>query len=65
MTDETVQSPSEKLSRRIVDRLEREGLLSSEQAEKLLVRLVAGNATQEDWRFAIELSMQRRADGRT
>lgn len=62
MTENAPQTPTEQLARRIVARLGKEGLLSEDQGGKLLPRLIAGSAKGEDWRFAIETSLQSKAD---
>ena len=51
-----MSSPTETLAGRIVRRLVAHGLLSDEAAKKLAGPLAAGTLSQEDWRFAFELT---------
>lgn len=49
-------TPSETLGEQIVARLIEEGLLSADQAEQILPKLVDGSLKQDDWRLAVEMS---------
>lgn len=49
-------TPSEELGERIVERLVAEGLLTSDQKERILPGLANGSMKPEDWRLAVELS---------
>ena len=51
-------TPSESLGQRIAARLVAEGVLTVEQAEHVLPKLIDGSVKPEDWRFAVEFSDQ-------
>lgn len=51
------QTPTELLAARIRRRLLEEGFLSEERIDPLLVKIKAGKAKAEDWKLAIELSL--------
>ena len=51
-----MDSPSDRLARRIVEKLAREKILSAAEAKKLLPKLAEGKLRPEDWRLAVELS---------
>jgi hypothetical protein len=55
-----MNSPSEKLAERILDKLVQEKLLSKQEARKLLPKLPEGKLRPEDWRLAIEISMAQK-----
>lgn len=50
-------NPSEELAKLILDRLEKEKLLTVDQRKRIAGKLVQGKMKQEDWQSAIELSM--------
>ncbi len=49
-----MSTPSERLTTQIVDRLVAEGLVTTEDAPRLLPRIEEGNMRPEDWRLAVE-----------
>jgi hypothetical protein len=51
-----MDSPSDALAQRIVDKLVKEKILTAAEARKLLPKLVEGKLRQEDWRLAVEIS---------
>ena len=55
-----MNSPSQKLADRIVEKLIQEKVLSPQQAKKILPKLADGKVRSEDWRLAIELSMPQK-----
>ena len=52
-----MESPSEKLAKRIVERLVEEGLVTSERGKRIQSKLPTGQVQSEDWRAEIELSV--------
>ncbi|WP_434515613.1 hypothetical protein AB6Q56_02465 [Dechloromonas sp. ARDL1] len=52
-------NPSAELASKVLDRLEKEKLLSADQRKRIAEKLVQGKLKQEDWRSAIELSMPK------
>lgn len=56
------KTPSEKLAKRVADRLVKESLLSKKEAEKLLPKIAAGTVKTEDWRLAFEITHDREVD---
>lgn len=50
-------SPSERLAKRIVDRLVGKKLLTDELAPKLFPRMASGNVSQADWKLVFERSL--------
>lgn len=50
-------NPSEELATKILDRLEKEQLVSASQRKHIADKLTQGKMKQEDWQTAIELSM--------
>lgn len=50
-------SPSERLAKKIVDRLVGKKLLTDELALKLLPRISSGNVSQADWKLVFERSL--------
>lgn len=50
-------NPSTELATKILDRLEKEKMLSGDQRKRIAEKLTEGKMKQEDWRTAIELSM--------
>jgi hypothetical protein len=57
-----LDKPAERLASLILDRLVTEHLLSISQAAKLLPKFSAGTMQEEDWRLAIETSIQKEDD---
>jgi len=53
-------NPSEELATKILDRLEKEQLISGSQRKRIAVKLTQGKMKQEDWQAAIELSIGER-----
>jgi len=49
-----MDTPSQKLATKIIDRLVSEKILNSEAGNKLLPRLATGKLRAEDWRLPIE-----------
>lgn len=49
--------PSVELATRILDRLEKEQLISEGQRRRIADKLTQGKMKQEDWQAAVELSM--------
>jgi hypothetical protein len=55
-----MNSPSERLAERILEKLIQEKLLSKQEAKKLLPKLADGKVRPEDWRLAVEISMSQK-----
>lgn len=53
-------NPSEELATKILDRLEKEQLVSASQRKRITGKLAQGKMKQEDWQTAIELSIAER-----
>jgi hypothetical protein len=53
-----MESPSEQLAQKIVDRLAQEKLLTPERGQRLVSKLADGSLAPEDWQVDIELSQQ-------
>lgn len=51
-----MDTPSQKLAAKIIDRLVSEKLLDAEAGKKLSPKLAAGKIRAEDWRLPIETS---------
>lgn len=56
-----MDTPSQKLASKIVERLVSEKLLNVEAGKKLLPKLMAGKLNAEDWRLPIETSDKKEA----
>jgi hypothetical protein len=56
-----MDTPSELLSAKILDRLVDEKLLSAPDGKKLLARMAAGKLRPEDWRLPIEMAGEKEA----
>ena len=54
-----MESPSEQLAQKIIDRLSQEKLLTPERGQRLVSKLADGSLTPEDWKVDIELSQQK------
>lgn len=54
-----MDTPSQKLAAKIVERLVTEMLLDAEAGKKLLPKLADGKLRAEDWRLPIEISHQK------
>lgn len=54
-----MESPSQKLALRIVERLINEKLIAPGDAKKIASKLAEGKLKGEDWRVAIELAEQK------
>lgn len=50
-------NPSVELATKILDRLEKEQLISEGQRKRIADKLTQGKMKQEDWQTAVELSM--------
>lgn len=57
-----MESPSEKLAQRIVERLVGEGLLTEKRGKGIQSNLADGKVKSEDWKTEIDLSTE--ASGR-
>lgn len=53
---EQAETPAQALARRIVERLIKENLISTDDASELLPKLADGKLRGEDWRLPIELN---------
>ncbi len=56
-----MNTPSEKLAERIIERLIHEKLLTKQEGKKILPKLAEGKLRAEDWRLPIELSAPKEA----
>lgn len=54
-----MDTPSERLASKIMDRLVESNLLAPDDRAKLLSKLAEGKVRAEDWRLAIELAPGR------
>lgn len=52
-----MEYPSQKLAKKIAERLVEEGLLTLERGKRIQSNLSTGHVKPEDWRAEIELSM--------
>lgn len=55
-----METPSEILTKRITDRLVKEGLLIETEAEKARSTIALGKMRAEDWRLSIELATEKK-----
>ena len=55
-----MDTPSQKLAAKIIERLVAEKLLEPEAGKKLLPKLAAGKLRAEDWRLPIETSDKKK-----
>lgn len=53
-----MESPSQKLAKKIVDRLVEEGLLTAERGKRIQSKLPDGRIKSEDWKTEIDLSTE-------
>ena len=51
-----METPSQTLARKIIQRLVQEKLITEQDGEKLLTLLSSGKLRSQDWRLPIELS---------
>jgi hypothetical protein len=51
----SVETPSEQLARKIIERLVREGLITQQTGNRMLPKLADGTLQAEDWRLPLEL----------
>jgi hypothetical protein len=51
----SVETPSEKLARKIIERLVREVLITQQTGNRMLPKLADGTLQAEDWRLPLEL----------
>lgn len=56
-----MDTPSQKLATKIIERLVSEKLLDAEAGKKLLPKLADGKLRAEDWRLPIELGDKKEA----
>lgn len=56
-----MDTPSEALAVKIIERLVREGLVTAEAAKKMQPKLAEGKLRAEDWRLPIELAEKKEA----
>ena len=56
-----MNSPSQVLAQKIVDRLVQEKLLLNEDAKRVVAKLAEGSMEAEDWRLAFEKAMDKAA----
>lgn len=54
-----MDTPSQKLATKIIDRLVSEKLLDADTGKKLLPKLAAGKLSAEDWRLPIEITEKK------
>lgn len=59
MTD--TKSPSEALSKEVVDRLIEAGLFRADKRDSLTAKIAAGNMRGEDWKLEIDLAKDKAA----
>lgn len=57
-----MNTPSRGLAEQVVDRLVGEGLVTPEDAGRLLPKIEAGGMRPEDWRLAVEQALMRAAE---
>ena len=57
-----MNTPSEELAQKIVERLVAEHLLMPEDTVKLLPKLAEGKMRPEDWRLAVEKAITKRME---
>jgi hypothetical protein len=55
-----METPSQILAQRIVDRLQKEGLLALEAANKIQASVADGRMRPEDWRFLLEKTEKKK-----
>lgn len=55
-----METPSQKLTARILKRLTDAKLLREADAKTLAPKLVAGSLNQEDWRLAVEKALEKK-----
>ncbi len=55
----TEETPSIALTKRVIERLLTDKLLTEEEAKKLSPKIALGSATQPDWKLAAENSIER------
>jgi hypothetical protein len=54
-----MDTPSEKLAHKIIDRLIHEGLVTEQAGRKMLTKLAEGTLQAEDWRLPLELGKSK------
>ena len=54
-----MDKPSDTLSKRIIDRLVKEGLFTEAAAKKAQTAIATGKMSAEDWRLPIELANEK------
>jgi hypothetical protein len=56
-----MNSPSERLAERILNKLVQQKLLSKQEAKKLLPKVAEGRVRAEDWKLAVDISTAPKA----
>lgn len=51
--------PSEILMTKIIERLQKEQILTANEANKITGKVLAGKIKSEDWRLAVDLSLDK------
>lgn len=57
-----METPSQKLAAKIIDRMIKANLLSKAEGEKIVSNVGAGKQRPEDWRVAFEKSERREVE---
>lgn len=57
-----MDKPSDTLSKRITDRLVKEGLVTEVAAKKIQSSMASGRMRAEDWRLPIELATEKKKE---
>lgn len=57
-----MENPSQKLALQILNKLIDEGILSESDRVQFSTKLAEGTITSDDWRLAIELTMDKKGD---
>ena len=52
-------NPSERLMTKIIQQLQAEQILTEQESNKVAVKILSGKIKAEDWRLAIELSVDK------
>lgn len=51
--------PSERLLNKIIQQLQEEQILTEQETNKISAKILSGKVKAEDWRLAVELSMEK------
>jgi hypothetical protein len=57
-----MDTPTQQLAAKILERLIAEGLLTKNDQKKLVNKLADGKLTSEDWRLAVELAASKEVE---